>query len=319
METTETNEFQSRLQRRQALKKEHQKNKKSSVAPMIWLGIMLMIGMLGLALKQTLFSAEYISKQIVSPNIVQQISSEVTQTIDDYAKQLGVPAELTENLINQKELKSDIGVVVVNIYNDQSDLLSGTKVQKTISQRIEENAKAQHISLQSEDYLSFKSTLLHQINSTLKQKTQSPEILQMQKIFHLWQKTTQISLIVAGIGIVIFSVQIILREYTWVKRLKMLGFAACWSGLSFYWLVTLVAKLYQEHAITSQNPDVNSLIIDLSQKVFMQMKFNGVLGLILAIVLILISFTLRRFGNETQNKQIPKAAEQIIEEVEKEE
>lgn len=160
-----------------------------------FLSVTLMCSLLGIIARNSFLDKSFTTKELVTTENVSALHKGLSASVNSFITS-DAGFRLDGDLVTKKQVKEDLNEAINNVYAGQNELLAPSKIVGQITDNFMTQARKQGVSTQSEDFLSYKSNFVaqvetainNQINNSLLQKGSS-FLQKAQHIFHnmyLW-------------------------------------------------------------------------------------------------------------------------------------
>lgn len=248
-------------------------------------------------LKVTIFSANQVSQTLTQDKYVKQLHSSLNDYLASLAKQYSIPTALTQNLLTNSQVKSDLKTAVENAYADKTAIFDTSTIQSQVKTNLD--AKAQSIGLSTDNliYQTAQSTLLSGLNGSLDQALNSQTLQQKVQQLNSAHKINSLILLVALGFSLLLLVLLIVVERNLFGWLHYLGVAAAYTAILLlavsFLLKQIVANLDFAQLSGQASIDLNDLANSITQLVVSQTNQLMIVWLVVAVAGITVGF-LRR-------------------------
>ncbi|KRM88482.1 hypothetical protein [Liquorilactobacillus vini] len=248
-------------------------------------------------LKVTIFSANQVSQTLTQDKYVKQLHSSLNDYLASLAKQYSIPTALTQNLLTNSQVKSDLKTAVENAYADKTAIFDTSTIQSQVKTNLD--AKAQSIGLSTDNliYQTAQSTLLSGLNGSLDQALNSQTLQQKVQQLNSAHKINSLILLVALGFSLLLLVLLIVVERNLFGWLHYLGVAAAYTAILLlavsFLLKQIVANLDFAQLSGQASIDLNDLANSITQLVVSQANQLMIVWLVVAVAGITVGF-LRR-------------------------
>lgn len=249
-------------------------------------------------LKVTIFSANQVSQTLTQDKYVKQLHSSLNDYLASLAKQYSIPTALTQNLLTNSQVKSDLKTAVENAYADKTAIFDTSTIQSQVKTNLD--AKAQSIGLSTNNliYQTAQSTLLSGLNGSLDQALNSQTLQQKVQQLNSAHKINSLILLVALGFSLLLLVLLIVIERNLFGWLHYLGVAAVYTAILLlavsFLLKQIVANLNFAQLSGQASIDLNDLANSITQLVVNQANHLMIVWLVIAVVGITVGFLRQR-------------------------
>lgn len=249
-------------------------------------------------LKVTIFSANQVSQTLTQDKYVKQLHSSLNDYLASLAKQYSIPTALTQNLLTNSQVKSDLKTAVENAYADKTAIFDTSTIQSQVKTNLD--AKAQSIGLSTDNliYQTAQSTLLSGLNGSLDQALNSQTLQQKVQQLNSAHKINSLILLVALGFSLLLLVLLIVVERNLFGWLHYLGVAAAYTAILLlavsFLLKQIVANLDFAQLSGQASIDLNDLANSITQLVVSQANQLMIVWLVVAVAGITVGFLRRR-------------------------
>ncbi|WP_034992067.1 hypothetical protein [Liquorilactobacillus vini] len=249
-------------------------------------------------LKVTIFSANQVSQTLTQDKYVKQLHSSLNDYLASLAKQYSIPTALTQNLLTNSQVKSDLKTAVENAYADKTAIFDTNTIQSQVKTNLD--AKAQSIGLSTDNliYQTAQSTLLSGLNGSLDQALNSQTLQQKVQQLNSAHKINSLILLVALGFSLLLLVLLIVVERNLFGWLHYLGVAAAYTAILLlavsFLLKQIVANLDFAQLSGQASIDLNDLANSITQLVVSQANQLMIVWLVVAVAGITVGFLRRR-------------------------
>jgi hypothetical protein len=249
-------------------------------------------------LKVTAFSAKQVSQILTQDKYVKQLHSSLNTYLASTAKQYSIPSALTQNLLTDSQVKSDLKTAVENAYAGKTAIFETNKIKNQVKTNLDKKAQSIGLSTDNLIYQTAQSTLLSSLDGSLDQALNPQELQQkVQQLTSLRQINSLILMIALGLSLLLLVLLLIL-ERNFFGWLHYLGIAAIYTALLLlvvnFLFKQVVANLDFAQISSQVNIDLNGLANSFIQLIINQANQLMIVWLVVAIVGIVAGLLRRR-------------------------
>ncbi|WP_281165707.1 hypothetical protein [Liquorilactobacillus sicerae] len=249
-------------------------------------------------LKVTVFSADQISQTLTQDKYVKQLHSSLNNYLASLAKQYSISTTLTQNLLTNSQVKTDLKTAVENAYAGKTSIFDTSTIQSQVKTNLD--AKAQSIGLSTDNliYQTAQSTLLSGLKGSLDQALNSQDLQQkVQQLISLRKANALILLVALGFSLLLL-VLLLVVERNFFGWLHYLGIAAAYTAVLLFVANLLfkqvVANLDFAQLSSQASVDLNDVASSVIQLIVNQSNLLMIVWLVVAVVGIATGILRRR-------------------------
>lgn len=250
------------------------------------------------ALQKTIFSSDRMEQLIVQKGYAQELNSSLNSYLSSLAQRYGIPTILTQNLLTNSQVESDLKTAVANTYAGKTEIFDTAKIQGQVKTNLEKKAQSAGLATDNLIYQTAQSTLLSGLQSSLNQELNTSQVQQGVAQFVSLRRLNQQVLLIAGIVSLVLLLLLLIAERSLFGWLHYFGIAGIFNVI---WLLAtnlLIKQLPNEldlnQTFSQMKIDVSELFADIIQLLASELWSLLIIWLVAAMIGFGLGFLRRR-------------------------
>lgn len=257
-------------------------------------GVVLFAAIVAGCVKLTVFNQAYMVKQINESGVTQTLQNELTQQIQNYGRDNGVPSDVLANVVPQNLVEQNIDGYLGSLYTGSEFQISGqdqlmTNVQNALSQY----AQQQGMPVTDQVTTGIQS-VSQSISDSVTQSLNSQELTQYGQQLATYRSQTNLALLVCSIASVILWIMLLAASRGGSLKLRGTGRVLGLAGLLTLAVPFGVSLANITNHIQLPNVEVKTFVEQMLTSVTSIFWIAGGICLAIAVVLFLLSLIHRK-------------------------
>ena len=248
---------------------------------------------------KTIFNKEYVLEQMKNNNFYSETYKLVESGFENYIGQSGLDEEVIKNICTEDKIKSDINIILSNIYEGTNEKIDTSEISNNLNSNIDkENVRTSSNSKAIDEFVehicqSYKDTII----STSYENTINEKYSKITQKITKVQNILIIAIIISIIGVIALNVKDILKLLFWTES------AVLSSAVMQLAITTVIKSKVNIDGIKIFNDAFSNIVVTIIKDILS--KINIIAGKFIIVYFILVviyaSIILSQKKEENQN------------------
>lgn len=253
----------------------------------------------------TILNKDYVLNKLEETNFYSGTFELVKSGFENYIAQSGLEEEALNNICTEEKVKSDIGIIINNIYNGTNEDIDTTEIANNL------NANIDKLNVRTPQNQKALDKFVDQIcteykDTILNTKYENTIHNALNKVIQIMEKLQTIILIVTIIGIICIILLNVKNIYKLVGNIGTILFS---SSLVILIAIKLLNVNVNISAIKLFNNTFSNSIVTVLQDIINKLNNFGLILLIISIILIILNAVIyilkfKETNNKTKSENI---------------
>lgn len=252
----------------------------------------------------TILSKSYILSKLEETDYYNKIYENVKSNFENYIHQSGLEEEVLEDIVTKEKIEKDIKIIINNIYEGTNQKIETEEIKNNLEQKIEQAMGYKTMNITQKNAIdTYIEKICNEYISTISHSNYEQQINQIyQKVtryIELGKKVLLISIIIIVIVLIILNLKKI------YEVLCIIGTALTSTGTFLVIINLFINTKVKIQNITLLNDAFSNVIRNIASEILETIQKNGILLLIVGIILIVFSITIKNIKQykKEKNKQ----------------
>lgn len=258
----------------------------------ILLGFILIISLLGFIfiheISNTILNKEFIIQKLDENNYYENLYSNIINEMKGYIGSSGLDETILTDIISTKKVKTDVNIIIENIYEDKNEKLDILEIQNKLDSNIKDFLKHQNLKVNNKENLEeFSKKIIEEYEKGISYNTYTDYIksISITKIKEVLEKGEIVCLI--GISLTIIG-YILLDLKKNKKNIFEIMIFVLSCGIIINVAIIYIKTTLKIDNITILNGAVSITMRDITKTILNNMMNIGVLLIIISLLLIIL-------------------------------
>ena len=231
---------------------------------------------------KTIFNKEYVLEQMENNNFYSETYKLVESGFENYIGQSGLDEEVIKNICTEDKIKSDINIILSNIYEGTNEKIDTSEISNNLNSNIDkENVRTSSNSKAIDEFVehicqSYKDTII----STSYENTINEKYSKITQKITKVQNILIIAIIISIIGVIALNVKDILKLLFWTES------AVLSSAVMQLAITTVIKSKVNIDGIKIFNDAFSNIVVTIIKDILS--KINIIAGQFIIVYFILV-------------------------------
>lgn len=231
---------------------------------------------------KTIFNKEYVLEQMETNNFYSETYKLVESGFENYIGQSGLDEEVIKNICTEDKIKSDINIILSNIYEGTNEKIDTSEISNNLNSNIDkENVRTSSNSKAIDEFVehicqSYKDTII----STSYENTINEKYSKITQKITKVQNILIIAIIISIIGVIALNVKDILKLLFWTES------AVLSSAVMQLAITTVIKSKVNIDGIKIFNDAFSNIVVTIIKDILS--KINIIAGKFIIVYFILV-------------------------------
>lgn len=231
---------------------------------------------------KTIFNKEYVLEQMKNNNFYSETYKLVESGFENYIGQSGLDEEVIKNICTEDKIKSDINIILSNIYEGTNEKIDTSEISNNLNSNIDkENVRTSSNSKAIDEFVehicqSYKDTII----STSYENTINEKYSKITQKITKVQNILIIAIIISIIGVIALNVKDILKLLFWTES------AVLSSAVMQLAITTVIKSKVNIDGIKIFNDAFSNIVVTIIKDILS--KINIIAGKFIIVYFILV-------------------------------
>lgn len=231
---------------------------------------------------KTIFNKEYVLEQMENNNFYSETYKLVESGFENYIGQSGLDEEVIKNICTEDKIKSDINIILSNIYEGTNEKIDTSEISNNLNSNIDkENVRTSSNSKAIDEFVehicqSYKDTII----STSYENTINEKYSKITQKITKVQNILIIAIIISIIGVIALNVKDILKLLFWTES------AVLSSAVMQLAITTVIKSKVNIDGIKIFNDAFSNIVVTIIKDILS--KINIIAGKFIIVYFILV-------------------------------
>ena len=231
---------------------------------------------------KTIFNKEYVLEQMENNNFYSETYKLVESGFENYIGQSGLDEEVIKNICTEDKIKSDINIILSNIYEGTNEKIDTSEISNNLNSNIDkENVRTSSNSKAIDEFVehicqSYKYTII----STSYENTINEKYSKITQKITKVQNILIIAIIISIIGVIALNVKDILKLLFWTES------AVLSSAVMQLAITTVIKSKVNIDGIKIFNDAFSNIVVTIIKDILS--KINIIAGKFIIVYFILV-------------------------------
>lgn len=231
---------------------------------------------------KTIFNKEYVLEQMEKNNFYSETYKLVESGFENYIGQSGLDEEVIKNICTEDKIKSDINIILSNIYEGTNEKIDTSEISNNLNSNIDkENVRTSSNSKAIDEFVehicqSYKDTII----STSYENTINEKYSKITQKITKVQNILIIAIIISIIGVIALNVKDILKLLFWTES------AVLSSAVMQLAITTVIKSKVNIDGIKIFNDAFSNIVVTIIKDILS--KINIIAGKFIIVYFILV-------------------------------
>lgn len=231
---------------------------------------------------KTIFNKEYVLEQMKNNNFYSETYKLVESGFENYIGQSGLDEEVIKNICTEDKIKSDINIILSNIYEGTNEKIDTSEISNNLNSNIDkENVRTSSNSKAIDEFVehicqSYKDTII----STSYENTINEKYSKITQKITKVQNILIIAIIISIIGVIALNVKDILKLLFWTESVVLS------SAVMQLAITTVIKSKVNIDGIKIFNDAFSNIVVTIIKDILS--KINIIAGKFIIVYFILV-------------------------------